>query len=171
MLCERCGVVVDRQYYTTCRACGAEADWMREAERFANALKIRPIDYSGPVFDPTEQTGREGYSASLDDALEEAAELEPEDQPFFYMTCTIEKPSLDAERVIEGLADDTYEGAEFTHEDELQAVLDAWCAKQTVETWSQCSGTVVVVDWARADAYVKAYQDKYEEKIRKEQGL
>lgn len=166
--CSWCGKEVDRPHYTSCDACMMEAKWMKEAEIFANANKIRPVDYGGPVFDASERTGNEGYSRDLDEALEAAADLDPDDQPFFYWTCTITKPELDAESILENLAEDAYDGAAYTHQEELQAALDAWCAKQTVETWNACYRTAVIVDWTAADAYIKTYQDKCEAKLRAE---
>src|SRR5688572_13682432 len=63
--CADCGKEHDLKYHTLCRACDDKRIAQRERERFEKAEKLKPENYSGPVYVDDDQ-----YHRSLDEYLD-----------------------------------------------------------------------------------------------------
>ncbi len=81
-MCETCGVAPVKQHYSKCDSCCEKALRQKEAERFEAAEKVTA--WHGWVY--YEGFGRDGYSESIDELLEEIKD-EGADMPSYVYTC------------------------------------------------------------------------------------
>lgn len=151
-ICE-CGATC-RQHWTACEECLAKKRVLKEQERFEKAEKIPWRDYEGPVFAGSDyHESVEMYFDSL------ACDNEPGDIPNFVWACTEHKMGrICASDLIESVLDDHHEDAYewIEDEDELQASLDAWVAKQTLVTWMEDNTRAVSLEGAKEEIWPAA---------------
>ena len=119
-----------------------------EEHRFDKAVKIPATAYEGWVY--WEDHGdNEGFFASMKE-LQKYCEREEIAPPAYVWACNPMGLSIRASTVIDDALADHHEnaGTAISREarDELQALLDVWCAKQTVQTWFEDSTRAVVLD-------------------------
>lgn len=119
-----------------------------EKERYDRAEKIAPDAYEGWVF--WEDHGDdEGYFVSVAGLLSwcKGYAVQP---PAYVFACIPMTMSMNAEWIIQDALEEHHEdaGDSISQEsrDELQALLDAWCKKQTVKTWFVDRQRVVILD-------------------------
>lgn len=117
-----------------------------EIERFEKAEKIQAKDYKGWVF--WEDHGdNEGFFSSVAELRTYCNDVGVEPPPYVY-ACKAMLLSMNAEWIIEDALEEHHENARDSiskeAEDELQSLLNAWCAKQTVRTWFQDTTRVVL---------------------------
>lgn len=134
MLCE-CGQPV-RKHYTLCDACLRQSAKAAELERYEKAEKIPwqkyQEDEDAQIFSPV----TEEFYPDADTLLD--CEDDPLGDPTpWAWACTVKKLHVDARdvtgMVMDGHHEEAYVGDEAT--EELQVLLDGWCAKQNVETF------------------------------------
>lgn len=130
--CE-CGNKIDGGYTgPKCSPCNA---FVRDTTRVAKAEEVETCD--GPVYCDS----RDRYWSDLDDFMDWlACELDDEEDPSipeWLHPCETRKLSLCADSLVENALDDHHEDA-FDQIDDLkglQAILDEWAEKQSVESW------------------------------------
>lgn len=118
-----------------------------ENERFEKAEKVLAKDYEGWVF--WEDRGdNEGFFASVAE-IRRYCEREEIELPSYVYACNPTSIAMRAEWIIDDALADHHENAKNAISCEaiveLQAALDAWCAKQTVRTWFQNMDRVVLL--------------------------
>lgn len=133
--CEQCGEKA-KQFHDLCDKC-RDASWRAEAirkeqESFAKATER--TDYDGPfMFD-------DHCFDSVEDVLEHC-ECREIDVPEYLWIPERIKFEMDADRIIENALEEHHEDADdrISKEDRvaLQAFLDEWCAKTTIESFSE----------------------------------
>ena len=157
-VCQDCGKPTERRHRLRCRDCEMDANWMREAKRFAAATVVDSTSYTGPVFDES----CDEYAGSLDEAIERIEDEDDDTERAFYVyACDVVKlPQLDAEDIISAHCERA-EMHEDAHENcdakSLQAALDAWHAEQKVESWMVDYSRVIVLNESAAAEYRAEY--------------
>lgn len=151
-VCE-CGAECDQQYYTRCSACMQKKARERQQDLVEKAQKVSYIDYDAPVFVEDEEGHpvgcREGFFMSVDEAIEWLGDEDPKDVPdkFFVWGSTPVSFSTDANWIVESMLEDHYEDAGENISDadikELQKLLDDWCEKQHIESFTQTHSILV----------------------------
>ncbi len=156
-VCE-CGKPV-QEHRTACGACIAQHEADKELRVYGEAEKIRWQDYDGDmVYSPEMHE----YYPDVDTMLD-AEDDPPDDPPRWAWACTSLKLKFDASDIVNAQleADSHHEDSAAAVDDddivELQKLLDAWCEKQTVETYFPDYSRVVtcddIVDERLADQY------------------
>ncbi len=149
--CEKCGAEVkaDRR---KCESCDrAENDEFRENSakkelaRFEKAPKVKLADYKGEyLWFPGSMIGNDGFLRS--DEVED--DFEDDEMPEYAWACGSFGLRMDADSIIENALDNHHEdaGENVGDEDrkELQAILDAWCAKQRVTSYEPIDEVVLL---------------------------
>ena len=156
MLCD-CGLRVQKNY-TKCDRCIAEAHADKELRIFGEAEKIPWREYDGEMV----YSDRQEFYPDVD-SMVDSEDDPPDDPPRWAWACTSLKLKFDANDIINAQleADDHHEESRSYIGDkdvaELQKLLDAWCEKQTVETYFPDYSRVVtcddIVDERLADQY------------------
>lgn len=143
--CTKCGEEKTRFNCWNCiNAASRERDKNASRERDKKRLEEAEdvtASYSGPVSDDNTHFWPAPEEAACDI-----------DAPAWLYTCTVSRLSLDARNILESALEDHHDNAweELLGEDELQKLLDAWCEKQTMETWTTDYSRkvyVIPVDW------------------------
>jgi hypothetical protein len=156
--CARCRGPIAPRTEGLCPSCAETVDWRERAEAYARAVKLRPCDYQGPVFDPTEVLGDGGALGSVAEALAAIEALPAAARPCFLWAASRDRPRLDARLLIEALEADGYD-VQGTHGlDVLQSALDDWLEAQDLSRIEPDERTAIVVDWAASDEYLQALQ-------------
>lgn len=115
----------------------------REAERFADAEKVSPENYDGPVFwdggpPSTGGMGGDGFYFGVGDLRDSCAQagVAP---PVYVWTCFRDVPSTDTDWLIEDALQEHHEGARdwisAEHMAKLEAFLRQWWAESNAHTW------------------------------------
>jgi len=128
--CSYCGETCDWRVSVSHTECASKA--MRDAEdkRLADA-KLMP-DYQGPfMFDE-----REVYR-DIDELLDS---IDPEDLPEFGFCVRYEAPRLDAERIIQAVAEDMHEEWESEGDGDFYLAVESW-NEANRENGSYCETT------------------------------
>ncbi len=133
----RCGRPIERRHWLICDACEnaafKEKQERKEAAAFEKAVKIPAKDYDGPV-----TVNGEKFFACVEDLI---GEYEEGEEPEYVWACRIARLVFDASDLIDFVLEsqEHHEDARDSIADgdvkELQALLNTWVAKQTVETW------------------------------------
>lgn len=130
-ICHVCGGPSERRHWA-CGECQRKAEEERAAKRLAEARVIDESEYDGHML----------YSEDHDAYYPDVATyLDHEyDEPESHLwACREESLSLGAESIIENALTEHHEDARDELRDgaeaDLQAMLDAWCAKQHVRTY------------------------------------
>ena len=136
--CDVCGGPKPIRGY--CQACQNRREAEHTAKLYADAEKITPAEWDGPVYNPF--TDR--YSASVGEALEAADE---DDSPAPYLwPCDSDTAQIDPDRVVEEITEDMHEDYEVDDYAGLVAFCKEWNAKQTGATWSMNTVRVIVIE-------------------------
>lgn len=131
--CSQCGTKLKERQYS-CDICFQVNQIKKEKERFEASTKLTPEQYDGWVY--MEGTGREGYSESLTELIDEL-ENDGQEFPEYVWACT-EKSFVHVS--ISDIADeiencgDSYEDFDFDDLkgiQELKAALEAFTAENT----------------------------------------
>lgn len=151
-ICE-CGAKCDQQYYTRCSACMQKKARERQQSLAEKAQKISHVDYDAPVFVEDAEGHsvgcREGFFMSVDEAIEWLGDEDPEELPskVFVWGSTPVSFQTDATWIVESMLEEHYEDARdnISGEDikELQKLLDGWCEKQHIESYTQTHGILI----------------------------
>lgn len=141
--CEDCGEPC-HGCYVVCDAHRKERAAKNEAELFAKAAKLTRAEWNGPVFDPSEATGDDGYGRDFDHLLRHVSE---EDWPAYVWACDATKPSLSIGSVLDLVCEEHHENVrdQLKNVAELEAAIDEFNAKQTTETWSPDYSRAIVL--------------------------
>jgi hypothetical protein len=126
-----------------------------EAQKLSAARRVTPTAYGEmPVCVPAWWDGPSGPGESGEwwpsvAALLEACTEAHQDPPPYAWGCSLTPFTMSARSLLEDALEGHHEGAsdEISTDarTELQALLDAWCAKQKVQTWEHDFSTVVVL--------------------------
>ncbi len=155
-----CGQPV-KKHYTSCDACMAKAQAAKEQKVFDKAEKIPWQDYDG---DMVYSEMGDAYYPDVD-TMVDSEDDPPEDPPRWAWACTLLRLKFNASDLVNDQleADDHHEDSAASIDDsdiaELQKLLDAWCEKQTVETWFPDYSRVVICD----DIVDERLADQYDE--------
>jgi hypothetical protein len=119
-----------------------------ERGRFERAPKIKFSDYKGEyLFFPDFSIGHDGFLPV--DGLEDYFADDDEKMPAYAWACSSFGLIMDAQLILDSALEDHHEdaGENVGAEDlnELQTLLDAWCAKQSVTSY-QPTDEVVLLD-------------------------
>lgn len=120
--CPKCG---EEKTRFNCWSCINAARQERDKQLLEEAEDVT-TSYSGPVSDDNDHFWSSPDEAACDINL-----------PAWLYACTVSRLSLDASYILESALEEHHEDAweQLLGEDELQKLLDAWCEKQTMETW------------------------------------
>lgn len=131
-----------RQHSLFCEVHAVEARARSERARFELAEKVE--NYTGALYVPSEDGPQEGFFASMGDLLDYYSE---KDRPEYAYVTWEDRASCSASDVIENALSDHHEDARdgIDGEEELQAFLEAWWAKQKVVTWRPDYKRVVLI--------------------------
>ncbi|KKN79968.1 hypothetical protein LCGC14_0334760 [marine sediment metagenome] len=146
MLCD-CGKPVDGKHCTSCYACRVKTQDAKEQALFDKAEKIPWREYDGEMV----YSDRQEFYPDVD-SMVDAEDDPPDDPPRWAWACTSLKLKFNAMDLVNGQleADDHHEESRSYIGDndvaELQKLLDAWCEKQTVETFFPDYSRVVTCD-------------------------
>lgn len=140
--CEDCEAQLEKKsHYVVCDACRVKRDAAKEAKRFDDATKIPEAEYDGWVYDEN----AEEYYASVEE-WRERFDDDSSDVAYLWACATIDGFGLDAADIVQSALEngehhedafDSVDGIE-----ELQTMLNGWCAKQDVKSY--------MVDYTRA---------------------
>jgi hypothetical protein len=153
--CE-CGAEASSRWDATCRECATrkareerERDLAREAAKLADCENtIADAEYSGPVYLEGLGGSGDGYFANVGELIDHCQQM-GEPVPARVWACHINRGfTIDADSVLEDALQDHHEDAHEQCDGDLQAILDAWCAKQNVESWEADETRAVVIEEA-----------------------
>jgi hypothetical protein len=144
MPCRHCGQTTEKRktaylHDVACEECSRRIHSEEDAARMDRAEKLDAWD--GWVYEWGGSGGRNGYFESLDDYVEylEAEHEDPSEWPeFVYVADRESSPTLDADRILEGLLEGLWEGADI---DDLNGVAEL---KKAVEAFNQANEKVIL---------------------------
>ena len=157
VVCTSCGGPIEPAYaacQSQCDACWRAAVERTNAEatekervRFEKAPKVKFADYKGEyLYFRDYAIGNDGFLPV--DGLEDYFEGDDEEMPSYAWACSGFILSMDAQSILDSALDDHHEdaGENVGAEDlkELQALLDAWCAKQSVTSYTPTDEVVLL---------------------------
>lgn len=121
--CDRCGCVLPDRKKGHCDTCRKVVEAEKLQATFEAAIKLKPADYDGFVYDPR------GFYDGLYYASIEELKSNVDDLPDWVFACSDSEPrKVDADDVTELMFDDSFEDAaeQARATDELQKALDAF---------------------------------------------
>jgi hypothetical protein len=126
-----------------------------EGTKFERASRVTPTAYGEkPVCAPAWWDGPSGPGDGGEwwpsvAALLEACTEAHQDPPPYAWACSLVPFAMNARSLLEDVLQEHHEDASESisskAQADLQTLLDAWCAKQNVQTWEHDFGTVVVL--------------------------
>lgn len=142
--CEDCKQELRRKdFYLRCLACAAKHETEKQRRILDKAKKLDAKEYTGRVLysEGRDQYYFEGVFEYLEDAENDG--VDPEE---YLWGCVSYGLHIDADSVIDSATEEHHEDAYYECDhDGLQKLLDEWCAKQGVETFTPDYTTAVRV--------------------------